>query len=215
MWIERRTSSGFKFTHTKHTILIFYHHNGTALFLPVILVSLIVVLALLAAFVSVVAVVLCCSCLLSVCCNFTLLQHPPTDDSVTNPMFLLRTGSSTKRSTIDPWSTSSGSDSICSQGYVMDCFFAIQRSFLSSNRCFQKHHWKPSTTSFSTLLPYTKAPSTLFGSVRLCTPSLVDLERILEAILLSRTYSKLHNLLGIVPLFPMVMVYIPQPMSQI
>jgi hypothetical protein len=48
------------------------------------------------------------------------------------------------------------------------------------------------------LLPRTKAPNTLFGSVRLCTPSLVDLERILDAILLSRTYSKLQNLLGIV-----------------
>jgi hypothetical protein len=43
----------------------------------------------------------------------------------------------------------------------------------------------------------------------------VDLERILEAILLSQTYSKLQNLLGIVPLFPMVMVCVPQPMSQI
>ena len=48
------------------------------------------------------------------------------------------------------------------------------------------NHWKPSTTSFSTLLPCTtKAPSTLFGSVCLVTPSLVDLERILEAIVLS------------------------------
>ena len=37
--------------------MIFYHHDGTALFLPVILVSL-VVLALLAAFVSLVAIVL-------------------------------------------------------------------------------------------------------------------------------------------------------------
>ena len=75
MCIKQGTSSGFKFTHTKPTILDFYHHDGTALFLPVILVSL-VVLALLAAFVSLVAIVLF---LLSVCCHFALLQHPPTD----------------------------------------------------------------------------------------------------------------------------------------
>jgi hypothetical protein len=83
MQIRRRTSSGFEFTHTKPTILDFFHHDGTALFLPVILVSVIVV-ALLAAFVSVVAIVLV---LLSVCCHFALLQHPPTNDSVTNPLF--------------------------------------------------------------------------------------------------------------------------------
>jgi hypothetical protein len=35
-----------------------------------------------------------------------------------------------------------------------------------------------------------------------------------EAIVLSLTYSKLPNLLGIVPLFPMVMVCVPEPMSQ-
>ena len=93
----------------------------------------------------------------------------------------------------------------------MDCFFAIQRSFLSCNRCCQCIYWKPSTPSFSTLLPCTKIPSTLFGSVRLFTPSLVDLERILEAIVVSRTYSKLQNLLGIVPLFPMVTVCVPPP----
>ena len=57
MCINPGTSSGFKFTRTKLIILIFYNHDGTALFLPVILVSL-VVLALLAAFVSLVAVVL-------------------------------------------------------------------------------------------------------------------------------------------------------------
>ncbi len=124
-------------------------------------------------------------------------------------------GSSTTRSTIDAGSTSSGSDSICSQGYVMDCFFAIQRSFLSWNQCFRMHHWKPSRTSFSTLLPCTKAPSTLFGSVHLFTSSLVNLKRILEDIVLSWTYPKLQNLLGIVPLFPRFMVCVPQPMSQI
>ena len=57
-----------------------------------------------------------------------ILYQPPAPFSV---------GSSTTRSTIDAGSTSSGSDSISSQGYVMDCFFAIQRSFLSCNRCFQ------------------------------------------------------------------------------
>ena len=57
MFIKHGTTSGFKFTRTKLIILIFYNHDGTALFLPVILVSL-VVLALLAAFVSLVAVVL-------------------------------------------------------------------------------------------------------------------------------------------------------------
>ena len=37
---------------------------------------------------------------------------------------------------------------------------------------FSMHHQKPSTTSFSTLvLPFTKVPSTLFGSDRLFTPS--------------------------------------------
>ena len=44
------------------------------------------------------------------------------------------------------------------------------------------------------LLPRTKAPNTLFGSVRLCTPSLVDLERILEAILLSRNCALVSDL---------------------
>ena len=48
-------------------------------------------------------------------------------------------------------------------------------------------------TCFS-ILPRTEAPSTLFVSVHLCTPSLVDLERTLEAIVLSRTYSKLLDL---------------------
>ena len=39
--------------------------------------------------------------------------------------------------TFNSGGTSSRSGSICSQGYVMDCFFAIQRSFLSQKRCFQ------------------------------------------------------------------------------
>ena len=59
------------------------------------------------------------------------------------------------------------------------------------------------------------SPSTLFGSVRLFTPLLVDLERILEAIVSSQIYPKLQNTLGIVPSFPMVMVCIRRPMSQI
>ena len=45
--------------------------------------------------------------------------------------------SSTTRIPFDTGGTSSGSDSICSQGYIMDCFFAIQRSFLSQNWYFQ------------------------------------------------------------------------------
>jgi hypothetical protein len=105
-----------------------------ALFLPVILVSLIVValvvLALLAAFVSVVAVVLFlllfALCLLPFCVTTAhtyqlFCNHHPV---------LFPVGSSTTRSAIDAGSTSSGSDSICSQGYVMDCVFAIQSSFL-------------------------------------------------------------------------------------
>ena len=70
-------------------------------------------------------------------------------------------------------------------------------------------------TCFSKLIPSTEAPSTLFGSVHLFTPSLVDLGRILEAIVLSQAYSKLQNWLEIVPLFPMVLVCIRKPMSQI
>jgi hypothetical protein len=43
----------------------------------------------------------------------------------------------------------------------------------------------------------------------------MDFERILEAKVLSQTYSKLQNPLGIVPLFPMVLVCVHQPMPQI
>jgi hypothetical protein len=43
----------------------------------------------------------------------------------------------------------------------------------------------------------------------------VDLERILVAIVLSQTCSKLQNPLGINSLLPMVLVCICQPMSQI
>ncbi len=77
------------------------------------------------------------------------------------------------------------------------------------------HNWKPSMTCFNVLLPSTEAPSTLFGSIHLFTPSLMDFERILEAKVLSQTYSKLQNPLGIVPLFPMVLVCVHQPMPQI
>ena len=61
---------------------------------------------------------------------------------------------------------------------------------------------------------YRRSPSILFGLVHLFTQSLVDLERILEAIVLSRIYSKLQNPLGIAPLFPMVIVCVFPPMSQ-
>ena len=178
-----------------------------ALFLPVILVSLIVVLAFLAAFVSVFAL-----CLLPFC-----VATAPTYQRFCNqpPCFVLcRINRNKKhhwRRIHIQWIRLYLLSKLC-HGLLL-CHSKV---IFVMQPIFSMHHWKPSTTSFSTLvLPCTKAPSTLFGSVRLCTPSLVDLERILEAILLSRTYSKLHNLLGIVPLFPMVMVYIPQPMSQI
>ena len=74
---------------------------------------------------------------------------------------------------------------------------------------------KPSMTCFRILvIPSTEAPSTFFSSVHLFTPSLVDLERILEAIVLSQTYSMLKNPLGIVPLLPEDLVRVCQPMSQ-
>jgi len=57
MCIKHGTSKGFEFTRTKLIILIFHNHDGTALFLPVILVSL-VALALVAPFISLVALVL-------------------------------------------------------------------------------------------------------------------------------------------------------------
>ncbi len=139
MCIKQGTSSGFKFTRTKLIILIFYNHDGTALCLPVILVSLVVLalLALLAAFVSLVAVVLFlllfALCLLPFC-----VTTAPTYRLIRcQPHVSFSLGSSTTRSTIDAGSTCFWSDSIWSQGYVMDCFFAFQRSFLSCNRWFQ------------------------------------------------------------------------------
>ena len=106
-----------------------------ALFLPVILVSL-VALALLAPFISLVALVLFVLLfalyLLSFC-----LRYYSTDYFCYQPLVSISLGSSTTRSTIDAGSTCFGSDSIWSQGYVMDCFFAFQRSFLSCNRWFQ------------------------------------------------------------------------------
>ncbi len=50
---------------------------------------------------------------------------------------LFSVGSTTTRIPFDAGWTSSGSVSICSQGYVMDCFIAIQCSFLSWNRYLQ------------------------------------------------------------------------------
>ena len=107
-----------------------------ALFLPVILVSL-VVLALLAAFVSLVAIVLFLLLFALYLLPFCITTGPTYWLFCNQPPVSFSLGSSTTRSTIDAGSTSSGSDSICSQAYVMECFSAFQRSFLSCNRWFQ------------------------------------------------------------------------------
>jgi hypothetical protein len=158
-----------------------------------------------------------CSCLLSVlCCHFALLQHPPTDYSVATPPVPFSVGSSTSNKKHNQhrihiqWIRLYLLSRLC-HGLLL-CHSKV---IFVMKPMFSMHHWKPSTTSFITLLPCTKAPSTLFGSVPLFAPSLVDLERIMKAIVFSWTYSKLQNLFGIVPLFPMVMVCVPQPMSQI
>ena len=101
------------------------------LFLLLFLLSLLLLFLLLPLFCF-------CSCLVSICCHFALLQDPATYWLFCNqPPVSFSLGSSTTRSTIDARSISSGSDSICSQGYVMDCFFAFQRSFLSCKWWFQ------------------------------------------------------------------------------
>ena len=86
------------------------------------------------------------------------------------------------------------------------------------NPIFSMHHWKPSmpwpVSIYYFHLQRLQAHY-LVQSISCFTPSLVDLESILEAIVLSWTYSKLQNPLGIVPSFPMVMICICWPMSQI
>ena len=102
------------------------------LFLLLFLLSLLLLFLLLLLFCF-------CSCLLSVCCHFACITtlRPTYQLFCNQPHVSFSLGSSTTRSTIDAGSTCCGSDSIWSQGYVMDCFFAFQRSFLSCNRWFQ------------------------------------------------------------------------------
>ena len=160
MFIKHGTTSGFKFTRTKLIILIFHNHDGTAPFLPVILVSL-VVLALLAAFVSLVAVVLFLLLfalyLLSFCLRY-YSTHLVLIILLPTPCFILFRIIHNKKY---HW-----------------CMIHIQwtRLYLLSRLChglllclskvifvmqpmISMHHWKPSTTSFSTLPPCTRVPS--------------------------------------------------------
>ena len=141
MNIQHGTSSGFEFTHTKSTILTFYHHNGMALS-PCNSCSS-------HCWCSYHCCSYCCCCFC--CCHhfcfcsclrcsslFAILRCKIYrfifNQSHPFPFFI---GLSTTRISLNAGGTSSGSDSICSQGYVMDRVFAIQRSFLSQNRCFQ------------------------------------------------------------------------------
>ena len=141
MWIKHGSSSGFKFTHTKPTILIFYHHDGTALFARSFLVLsfLLIAFALITAVVSVVAIISVVAIVSGValvlhCSLFSILGYYTYRFFLNQSPVPFSVGSSTTRIRFDAGGTSSRSVSICSQGYVMDCFIAVQWSFLSWNQ---------------------------------------------------------------------------------
>ena len=134
-------SSGFEFTHTKSTSCIFFT-TMVRHFFPCHSCSS-----------HCCCSYRCCShCYCCFCCCryfsycpclrcslFAVLRYKTYQISSFNQSRAVpfSVGSSTTRIPFDAGGTSSGSDSICSQGYVMDRFFAIQRSFLSQNRYFQ------------------------------------------------------------------------------
>ena len=87
------------------------------------------------------------------------------------------------------------------------------RVFFVSKPMFSTNHWNPTMASLNSHRPAcTEVASTLFGSVQLSTPLLVDLERIQGATDSSLICFKPQNLLGIVPSFWMDAVCVHQVM---
>ena len=106
--------------------------------LPFLLLSFfLIVFALITAVVSVVAIVSVVALACLRCSLFAILRYYTYRFFVNQSTVPFSVGSSTTRIPFNAGGTSSGSDSICSQGYVMDCFIAVQRSFLSWNRYLQ------------------------------------------------------------------------------